>query len=70
MEAINFVYWLQGALELGNQKTMTEEQVKVIQDHLNLVLKKVTQYQIQTPILRTPHLGAIFDPQTPPVISC
>lgn len=71
MEAINFVYWLQGALELGNQKTMTEEQVKVIQDHLNLVLKKVTpQYQIQTPVFRTPHLGAIFDPQTPPVISC
>lgn len=73
MEAINFVYWLQGALELGNQKTMTEEQVKVIQDHLNLVLKKVTpQYQIQTPVSRTPYLGvgAIPNPQTPPVFSC
>lgn len=73
MEAINFVYWLQGALELGNQKTMTEEQVKVIQDHLNLVLKKVTpQYQIQTPVFRTQNLGvgAIPDPQTPPVFSC
>jgi hypothetical protein len=42
MEAIQFVYWLQGALELGGQKELTEAQVKVIQDHLNLVLKKVT----------------------------
>lgn len=42
MEAIQFVYWLQGALELGQRKELSEAQVKIIQDHLNLVLNKVT----------------------------
>lgn len=42
MTAEAFVYWLQGALELGQRKELNEAQVKIIQDHLNLVLKKVT----------------------------
>ena len=45
MEINQFVYWLQGALELNPEmleKGMTPEQVKTIQDHLNLVFKKVT----------------------------
>lgn len=37
-----FTYWLQGAIELGGAKSFNEEQTKVIQDHLNLVLNKVT----------------------------
>lgn len=53
MEAISFVYWLQGALELGQQKELSEAQVKIIQDHLNLVLKKVT------PNYNTPHMPSI-----------
>ena len=62
MEAIQFAYWLQGALELGQQKAMSEQQVKIIQDHLNLVLNKVTpQYNLPSfpklgvqPGIRTP----------------
>lgn len=56
MTAESFVYWLQGALELGQQKALSEEQVKIVQDHLNLVLKKVTpQYNVPSmPILQTP----------------
>lgn len=47
MEALQFCYWLQGALELGQQQALSEEQVKIVQDHLNLVLKKVTpQYNV------------------------
>lgn len=42
MEALQFVYWLQGALELGQQKALSEAQVKIVQDHINLVLRKVT----------------------------
>ncbi|MEK6829541.1 MAG: hypothetical protein AABY15_05465 [Nanoarchaeota archaeon] len=45
MNAETFTYWLQGALELNPEmleKGMTPEQVKTIQDHLNLVFKKVT----------------------------
>jgi len=36
-----FVYWLQGYSELAGEKP-TAEAWKSIQDHLNLVLKKVT----------------------------
>lgn len=56
MEALQFVYWLQGALELTQLKELNEAQVKIVQDHLNLVLKKVTpQYNFpQVPSLQTP----------------
>lgn len=64
MEAKDFVYWLQGALELGQLKELNETQVKIVQDHLNLVLKKVTpQYSIPSmPVLRTPGPGQINTP--------
>lgn len=42
MEPIHFAYWMQGALELGQLKELNTEQVKIVQDHLNLVLRKVT----------------------------
>lgn len=42
MTAESFCYWLQGALELGQQQALSETQVRIVQDHLNLVLKKVT----------------------------
>lgn len=56
MEAIQFVYWLQGALELGQRKELSEAQVKIVQDHLNLVLNKVTpQYNVpKMPGIRLP----------------
>lgn len=38
----NFVYWLQGFLEIEAPKTITEEQIKIINDHISLVLKKET----------------------------
>jgi hypothetical protein len=33
----DFCYWLQGCLEMGQIKTMTEEQVNILKAHLNLV---------------------------------
>jgi hypothetical protein len=42
MTAENFTYWLQGYLEVSGAKELNEEQLKVIQDHLKLVLTKVT----------------------------
>lgn len=42
MTAEQFVYWLQGALELGTVTTLDSIQVQIIQDHLDLVLKKET----------------------------
>lgn len=41
MTAEQFAYWLQGFSEVGN-KGPTEEQWKIIQDHLALVFKKLT----------------------------
>lgn len=49
MTAENFCYWLQGFLEirevdeeLGPHGSITANQAQVIQDHLQLVFKKVT----------------------------
>lgn len=45
MGSNEFAYWLQGALEMNPdmlEKGMTPEQVKTIQDHLDLVFDKVT----------------------------
>ena len=45
MEINQFVYWLQGAIEMNPdmlEKGMTSEQVQTIQDHLDLVFNKVT----------------------------
>lgn len=42
MNAETFAYWIQGAIELGQIKTFNEQQVQIIQDHLNLVFNKVT----------------------------
>lgn len=38
----NFVYWLQGHLELNEKGGLTAQQVKVIREHVALVLTKVT----------------------------
>ena len=43
MNAENFVYWLQGYLELReDDKPLTPKQTQVIKDHLALVFTKVT----------------------------
>ena len=41
MNERDFIYWLSGFLESG-AKTLTEEQVKTIKDHLGFVVNKVT----------------------------
>jgi hypothetical protein len=42
MTTEQFAYWLQGFLELSENKTINERQVKIIKDHLALVFKKET----------------------------
>jgi len=42
MESLNFCYWLRGFLELGEPKKLNEEQIKCINEHLDLVLVKKT----------------------------
>ena len=42
----DFTYWLQGFFELSNAQELTPEQVKIIKEHLSLVLKKETKTSI------------------------
>ena len=38
----DFVYWLQGYMELSGSGELTKEQVQIIKDHIKLVLEKKT----------------------------
>lgn len=42
MDAVEFVYWLQGALELGKLETLDKAQLDMVKAHLALVLTNVT----------------------------
>lgn len=42
MTSRNFTYWLQGFFELTDSDKLTEEQVRMIKEHLSLVFTKVT----------------------------
>ena len=42
MTAEQFTYWLQGFFELSRTTTLNEQQVKIVKDHIALVLNKVT----------------------------
>lgn len=49
MTSEQFVFWLQGALEIMDPKSLNEQQIKVIKDHIALVLTKVTPNYINDP---------------------
>lgn len=40
-DPLQFVYWLQGFIEIENPKIINEHQLQVIKDHIALVLTKV-----------------------------
>ena len=42
MSPDSFCYWLNGFFEISGQKKLTQQQVQIIKDHLDLVFKKVT----------------------------
>ena len=46
MNAEHFIYWLQGFFELSGAATLNEEQVKVIKEHIALVLEKKTSISV------------------------
>jgi hypothetical protein len=37
MKSRDFVYWLQGFIEIADPKELNEDQLKVIKSHLNMV---------------------------------
>ena len=42
MTAENFIFWLQGFMEIANPEIITKEQIQEIRNHISLVLQKVT----------------------------
>lgn len=58
LKAENFTYWLQGFFEISGAKTLNEEQVKVVKEHLNMCFNQVMfmPAAAQTQDI-TPHIG-------------
>ena len=50
----NFCYWLQGFMELSNDRNLTPEAIQSIRDHLNLVFIKLTPLACATPDTKLP----------------
>jgi hypothetical protein len=60
----NFIYWLQGKLEIGETKSLNEQEVQIIKDHIALVLKKETPKRELT--IKDLQVPFIADPKMPP----
>jgi len=48
MTAEQFVYWLQGYLEISNPSFITKDEIEIIQDHIKLVFDKQTPVRVGT----------------------
>jgi hypothetical protein len=48
MTAEQFVYWLQGFIEINDPTNITSRETQIIKDHLALVFKKETPTRIGT----------------------
>lgn len=59
MSERDFIYWLQGALEIMDPKQLDEKQIQVIKDHIALVLKK------ETPNRTIPGNELVLKPENP-----
>lgn len=42
MDPTSFCYWLKGFFEISDAKELTQKQVQIVRDHLDLVFNKVT----------------------------
>lgn len=42
MTSEQFVYWLQGFMEIGNPKALSAKETQIVKDHLKLVFDKKT----------------------------
>lgn len=58
----NFVYWLQGYLELTANPYLDTRQVAIIQEHIALVMKKETLLKSdnmnELDVVYIPHMGS------------
>lgn len=54
MNERDFLYWLNGFLELSGSVTLNEKQVQVIKEHIALVVTKVTPSFVGSPLAPYP----------------
>lgn len=71
MTSVDFCFWLQGFFELSGTDTVTDEQVKIIKNHLNLTFlheidplreKETTASKFDLDNLHNPNNGITNDP--------
>jgi hypothetical protein len=60
----NLMYWLNGFFELSGATTLNEAQVKILKEHLGLVVKKVTPSTMPSNTI-TIYGGNGFEPAKP-----
>lgn len=65
MTSLEFCYWLQGLIEVGQPKILYTDQIEIIKDHLKLVFEKKTPFRTgpvdlfdNTPLCVTVHEGS------------
>jgi hypothetical protein len=72
MTSEQFVYWLQGYLEVQNPHTIDNSKIQVIKDHIALVLTKVTPNR--NPVTLPPTLPYDYpykpDYNNPYIVTC
>lgn len=65
-----FVYWLQGFMEVGNPSTLSRKQVLQIKDHLSLVFDKEIPNRWSPPVSDSHHPTTTLPHTPPPQILC
>lgn len=69
MNARDFLYWLSGFLEDTRTKALDETQVRILREHLALVVTKVTSDPAKLPVEPTPDLlKQVLESQPKPTI--
>ena len=67
MNSIDFCYWLQGHFEISKTKELSEKQVEIIKNHLNLVFKHEIDGMYEKDDLQAVHDGKpIYSPHISP----
>jgi hypothetical protein len=77
MTSEQFIYWLQGFMEISDPASLNEEQTQIIKDHLKLVLNKQTPERFVlpaqpwvSPIQPLPYSPPICDTPNPNQLFC
>ena len=68
MTAEQFVYWLQGFMEVANPETISKSETQVIKDHLKLVFDKQTPDRLTNAPVSIPFVqpaGPMYEPGKP-----